>query len=56
MFTYKEIVKALISTMWDSRPLIFKKEFWIDDFPSQYHPACFKCNKTICINDCPYIN
>ncbi len=54
-FTWPELLRMLAETIWESRPGIFKKEFWVSDFPDYYHPKCFKCNfdQASCI-DCGY--
>ncbi len=39
-FSLLDVLKLL----WGSRPGIFKKEFWVGDFPDKYHPECFRCN------------
>ena len=43
--TWWEFTKLLISTLWEARPEIFKKTWWISDFPDYYHPMCFDCNR-----------
>ena len=42
--TWWEFTKLFISTLWEIRPEIFKKTWWISDFPDYYHPKCFDCN------------
>jgi len=49
--TWWEFTKISVSTLWDMRPVIFTKDFWIMEFPDYYHPKCFDCN--LGIEDCP---
>jgi len=42
--TWWEFLKLFTATMWEARPSIFKKDFWVGEFPDYYHPMCFDCN------------
>lgn len=37
-------LKKLVLNLWNARPLILKKSYWIEDFPSNYNDECFMCN------------
>ena len=39
-----EFFKLFVATLWEARPEIFKKTWWVSDFPDCYHPKCFDCN------------
>lgn len=37
-------LKMFFKELWNRRPEILKKEYWVSDFPNAYHPECFRCN------------
>jgi len=51
----KDLLKAWVETIWEARPSIFKKDFWVGDFPEKYHPECSRCNLGSC-QDCEYLD
>ena len=41
---FTTILKVFFKDLWNRRPEFLKKEYWVEEFPTSYHPECFRCN------------